>query len=266
MTEAEWLACSDPEQMLLFLRGRVSDRKLRLFACGCCRRVWDLLTEPEARAAVEVAERFADALATGRQCEDAWSVCKNTVVGPEGDFLAPAGSPRWLAADLACWAAGPLCADGSARPGTEIGFGSFRSAADLKLSAAWNSYLTAWRNEAAKRGQSTKPGMDDVGRGFAEGVTARHNEVRAQADLLRELLGNPFHAPALNPRWLDANKHKAEKIARSVYEDRRFEQMPSLATALERAGCADAGLLAHCRAPQEHVLGCWVLDLLLGKE
>jgi hypothetical protein len=41
--------------------------------------------------------------------------------------------------------------------------------------------------------------------------------------------------------------------------------MPILADALEDAGCADAGILAHLRSLGPHVLGCWALDLVLGK-
>jgi hypothetical protein len=59
VTEAEWLAGEAPEPMLAFLRGRAGDRKLRLYCCGCCRRVWGHLGRGR-RAAVGIAERYAD--------------------------------------------------------------------------------------------------------------------------------------------------------------------------------------------------------------
>jgi hypothetical protein len=62
VTEAEWLACADPKQMLAFLVSKVSARKLSLFACACSRQVWHLLDE-RPRKAVEASERYADGLA-----------------------------------------------------------------------------------------------------------------------------------------------------------------------------------------------------------
>ena len=42
--------------------------------------------------------------------------------------------------------------------------------------------------------------------------------------------------------------------------------MPQLGDALQQAGCEDEPFLAHCRGPEEHVRGCWVIDLILGKQ
>ena len=67
MTEQEWLASADPRAMLAWLTDTTagpcllaSDRKLRLFACACCRQVWDRLTDGRSRRAVLVAEQYAD--------------------------------------------------------------------------------------------------------------------------------------------------------------------------------------------------------------
>jgi hypothetical protein len=49
-------------------------------------------------------------------------------------------------------------------------------------------------------------------------------------------------------------------------ESRDFGAMPILADALHDAGCDNADILDHCRGPGPHVRGCWVVDLVLGKE
>jgi hypothetical protein len=61
MNEAEWLTCTDSLPMLEFLRGKASDRKLRLFACAYCRAVRGTLHLGPG-SAVAVAERYADGL------------------------------------------------------------------------------------------------------------------------------------------------------------------------------------------------------------
>src|SRR5262249_44054681 len=73
MTEAEWLACTDPQRMLSWLRtNRInSERKLRLFSVACCTRVANLVPDALGRYAILVAERYADKCVSEKEF---WSV------------------------------------------------------------------------------------------------------------------------------------------------------------------------------------------------
>jgi hypothetical protein len=101
---------------------------------------------------------------------------------------------------------------------------------------------------------------------FFRGAADREGrtERKARAELVRELFGNPFR-PAAAPAWRVGEDSTALRLAQAIYRERRFADLPILADALEEAGCDHADALAHCRSGGEHVCGCWVVDLLLGK-
>ena len=82
--------------------------------------------------------------------------------------------------------------------------------------------------------------------------------------LIRDIFGNPFRPGTFSPEW---RTDTALSLARGMYESRDFSAMPILADALQDAGCDNDDILNHCRdAKQVHVRGCWVVDLVLGKE
>ena len=65
MTEQEWLASTDPAAMLESVRGKVSDRKLRLFAVAVTRMALAMRRKSLVMLEdAETAERFADGLAS----------------------------------------------------------------------------------------------------------------------------------------------------------------------------------------------------------
>src|SRR6266851_7257690 len=119
---------------------------------------------------------------------------------------------------------------------------------------------------AAEAAYSTIPGSPSVGRVFCAMATAayaakarllgRRAEEEAQADLLREIFGNPFHPKSVEPAWLAWNDRTVAKLAQGIYDERAFDRLPILADALEDAGCSDADILSHCRRPGPHVRGC----------
>ena len=95
-------------------------------------------------------------------------------------------------------------------------------------------------------------------------TTAGNLEVTgAFTRLLRDIFGNPFRPVSFDSHWRTSD---VVGLARAIYEDRAFDRLPILADALMDAGCADEQVLAHCRGDGPHVRGCWVVDLVLGKE
>src|SRR5262249_42286549 len=85
--------------------------------------------------------------------------------------------------------------------------------------------------------------------------------------IFRDFVGNPFRpSPPLSPAVLIWNDGTVVKLAQAIYDERAFDRLPILADALEEAGCQDQDILGHCRSGGEHVRGCWIVDLLLGKE
>jgi hypothetical protein len=92
---------------------------------------------------------------------------------------------------------------------------------------------------------------------------AVRQENRVQCDFIRDIFGNLFRS---SPPLRFPEESTVATLTRSIYAERAFGRLPILADALEEAGCTDTEILSHCRNPGPHVRGCWVVDLLLGKE
>lgn len=235
MTEEEWLACTDPQKMLEFLRGKASERKLRLFAVACCRRVQHLVMDNRCCEALNAAEAYSDDLITVADlniaCDAARAAQDEVVDSRMAHLLRRAG---WSAAEAVVRTTQPESSEW-----TEF---------HARLAVRWKA-----EKDADKRKKSVAEAA-----AVAEG--------KAQVSLLHDIFNNPFRPVSLDSAWLAWNDGTVQKIAKAIYDGRAFDRMPILADALEESGCTNADILAHCRQPSEHVRGCWVVDLLLGKE
>jgi hypothetical protein len=230
MTEGDWLKCGDPRSMLEFLNRGPTRRKFGLFACACCRTVFDWLVDNRSREAVEVVEAFADGLMTENDIERA----------------------------------------------------SDRASRAARIGAGPPAQAVSWAADAAPDYICCLRVTGEVGLAFGEQGSAEWFEARVQqADLLRDIFGNPFRPVEREPAWLTSD---VLALARGIYDDHAFDRMPILADALQDAGCNADDILNHCRysslrgaepsgspatghgtRASPHVRGCWVVDLLLGK-
>jgi hypothetical protein len=93
--------------------------------------------------------------------------------------------------------------------------------------------------------------------------TSWEQERQWQAQVLHDLFGNPFRSVYIDPLWRQSDS-PAYILARVIYDEERYGDMPYLGDALEDVGCVDRHVLDHCRGPGPHYRGCWVVDAVLG--
>jgi hypothetical protein len=235
MTEQEWLACTDPKMMLEFLRGKASDRKFRLIAVACWRRVWHPLTYKQSPDGVEIA-RYVDEnplkyVETYKQRREAVKIAEQVADG--------------------------LVSDSTRQAVWEV--------VDRRLEQAVAESDFAW---AVFVRDTQRPVSKDVIREilFIPERYATPQLSRDMCRLLRDVFGPlPFRPISIDPAWLTWHNGLLVSMARQMYDSRGFRDMAVLADALLEAGCANPSILNHCRSRGEHVRGCWVVDLLLGK-
>jgi hypothetical protein len=239
--------------MVWFVQGLISPRKTRLFAVACCRRIWQILEDKEWQDALDVAERLAEGQLTGEQAGKQRNHLKKLIramvsrgPGREDNITFNSARAVYMALQDEAFFSGTS-------PSREYGTGNI-----LETSFSAAMALAHWH-------RTDDAGVIDWGVFEAES--------RMQADVLREITGNPFRAVSAERAWLAWNSGCVVKLAEAISQERELptglldnSRLAILADALEDADCANLDILGHCREQgRSHVRGCWVIDLLLGK-
>jgi hypothetical protein len=233
-TDADWLGGTDPQKMWEFLRGKASERKLRLFAFACEQRVWrhGMICKPQD-------EGILDQFIEGKGCNGdvrKYLVAQRRVEG------------RYHSHQMAKYALSAVLKDDAAQAASET----------ASFASGYVYFLAIERNQK----HTEHPADADEQLVFAARA-ARDAETKDQSILLRDIFGNPIRPVALGASWLTP---QVVALAQGIYKDRAYGRLPILADALKEAGCTNPEVLNHCLSEGPHVRGCWVVDLLLRKE
>ena len=241
MTEEEWLASESSFAMLCYLKSRSGRyrlrkhfgraptvRKLRLFLVECSRRVSGYLADERSFHALEVAERFADNRATSEELASAAVAAQAAY----SDVRSTDRREEYYAAAVVL------------------------EAAREERRFNWTSAL-----ELCIYGADVAARLVGIAKANGENHELVEGEEKHQAALIRDLFGN---CPSAESPTLGHKSQSVIDLAKAIYEERSFEGMPILADALEDSGCCDDSILAHLRNGQEHIKGCWLLDLVLN--
>ncbi len=227
-TENEWCTGHNSIAMTARVQGLLGERKLRLIAVACCRQFAATASPDWGQEGLRAAELFADGLLTAE------------------DFALA----RQRILEATAWAG-----DWADETSEENAARAIRALLRPKAGIALREVIDALERCAHLAGDDT------------EGRLVRSlQELKRQAGVLREIVGNPFSPAWIAPEWKAWHGECLVRLAAEIYETRTFEDIPILGDMLEDAGCTDSKLLDHCRTPQPHVLGCWLLDGILDKK
>jgi hypothetical protein len=231
MTEGDWVACVDPWRMLDLLQGKASDRKYRLFAVACCRRIAHLLVDERSRAALEICEQFADGFASMEAMLAASSAA--SAVYDEANDDSEGAESAALAVAGACWT----------RP--EKMESSLIDVVDNAIGVA--PHFVPWKNaKEIERRRICRLFRDIFGYPFCPADIRPHWLVWNDRTIPK--LAEASYEHRTMP---EGTLHNAE--------------LGLLADALEDVG-ADQALFEHLRQVGPHFRGCHVLDAILGKQ
>src|SRR5262249_5176118 len=95
---------------------------------------------------------------------------------------------------------------------------------------------------------------------------AAEDEARVQAGFPRDIMGGTFRTVRAESIRRLARHPVVQEIAEEMYAGGPQEDMKLLAVELARVGCPYPAVVEHCQVASPHVRGCWVIDLILGKE
>ena len=248
------------EQLFDTVRHQASTRQVRLLMAACCRLRSGQFFDPRIEFVLGAAERCADDPAAENAARARWDEVV-TAGSPRIPDTGPEGEP--VRAVSAAWALV------NEHPNMFTNGKRYSSS----QAALAHAVLMCLRDQPLR--VFTGGAGDAVDYCFwaiARGGPLPHADktpavVTPQigpllAGVVRDIFGSNAQSVAINPSWLTST---VVALARGIYDEKAFDRMPILADALMDAGCENEEVLDHCRGPNEHVRGCWVIDGLLGK-
>jgi hypothetical protein len=230
---AAWPNANSVHNLLLQIKSR---RKLKLFALACCRSIEDSLPDPRCRRVLAIAEKCIDGLATMPEWESAYEDSKLAMDG----FQQMLNEKGMVGPETHCAAA---------------------HAADT-LIAIGHSEMCQHTNEIFAQSIRQIVCNSELEHWLQDRQCGKQNHARWQANALTDIIG-PSELPEFDPEWRTS---ATVSLAQFMYESRDFSRMPILKNALRDSGCSRVDILDHCQSESLHVKGCWVLELVLGKE